>query len=279
MGKTKECLVVKNVDEEKNIEICVIHPNHKMIQEANLVYNMKVASCIREGKGTNERLLLRAEVEDYLVKNNIWSNDDKINMEQLGMRVRACELLLRKGGLKLSEGRQIAIEMSERRNQMLQLYTKRQQLDSATIESVAENHRFNFLASKCICYGETEKPYFKDLTEYLDRSFETVAVEGAAKLAKMLYGLEDNIHSNLFEIKWLKKAGFVNNDGKFTDRGGKLTDKDGRHINEDGRYINEESNLIDKSGNPVDAKGDFVVEAKPFIDDETGNLVELDEGV
>lgn len=277
MEDIKECLTVKNED-CVDVEICVVSPSHKMIQDANLIYNIKVASCIRDGQVSGERLLLRAEVEDYLSKTGVWSNADKLQLEQMGMQVRAIELILRKGGLKISEGRQLAIEMNELRGQMLQLYAKRQQLDSATIESVAENHRFNFLASKCILNKLTEKQYYKDINDYLNRSHETVAMEGAKKLAKIVYGLEDNIRNSLFEIKWLKKAGFINEDGKYTDRNGKLTDKDGRHINEDGRYINEEGNLIDRSGNLVDNKGDFTVEFKPFIDDETGNLIEFKEG-
>ena len=276
MENTKECLTIKNED-GSDIEICVVSPTHKMIQEANLIYNMKIASCIRDGQESNERLLLRAEVEDYLIKTNVWSNTDKLKMEEFGMGIRARELMLKKGGLKISEGRQIAIEMNELRNQMLQLYTKRQQLDSATIESAAENHRFNFLASQCILNKLTEKPCYKNFNDYLSRSHEIVAMEGAKKLAKMLYGLEENIKSSIFEIKWLKKAGFINEEGKYTDRNGQLTDKDGRHINKDGRYINEEGNLIDKSGNFVDEKGDFIIEPKPFVDDDTGNPIEFKE--
>lgn len=256
MENTKDFLTVKD-DDGKDVEICVIYPTNKIIQEANLIYNMKMASLIRQGSGSSERLLLRAEAEDYLIKNDLWSNEDKTKMEQLGLRVRACELTIRKGGLKKSEGRQIAIEMGKLRNQMLQLYTKRQQLDSCTIESASENHRFNFLASKCICYKQTEKQYYKDFNDYLDKSFESVAIEGARKLAKILYGLEENIKSTLFEIQWLKKAGFVDDQGRYIDKNGKLTDEDGRHINENGRYVNENGELVDKSGNLVDTKGDF----------------------
>jgi len=277
MESTKDFLTVVNED-GVDVEICVVSPTHKMIQDANLVYNMKVASCIREGQVSGERLLLRAEVEDYLTKTNVWSNADKLKLEQMGMEVRAIELMIRKGGLKMSEGRILAIQMNELRARMLQLYTKRQQLDSATIESVAENHRFNFLASKCILLKSTERPCYKDINDYLNRSHETVAIEGAKKLAKRIYGLEDDFRNGLFEIKWLKKAGFINEAGKYTNRDGQLTDKDGRRINEDGRYVNEEGSLVDLRGNLVDTKGDFVIEAKPFIDDETGNLVEFKEG-
>lgn len=277
METTKDFLMAKNENGE-DVEIYVISPTHKIVQDANLVYNMKMASCIREGKDSNERLLLRAEVEDYLIKNNIWSKEDRLRMESLGLRIRAIELVLQRGGIKLSEGRYLAIEMNELRNQTLQLYTKRQQLDSITIESVAENHRFNFIASKCIFYKSTDKTCYGDFSDFLTRSHEDIAIEGSKKLAKILYGLDDNITSNLFEIKWLKKAGFINADGKYINKEGKLTDKDGRPINENGRYVNEEGNLIDKSGNLVDTKGDFVVENKPFIDDETGNPVEFKEG-
>jgi hypothetical protein len=278
MEDVKEYLLAKSED-GVDVEIYVISPTHKIIQDASLIYNMKVASLIRGGKNVNERLLLRAEVEEYLEKFNIWTNEDRLRMEQLGLRIRSIELLMKKGGIKLSEGRQLTIETGRLREQMLQLYNKRQQLDSATIESVAENHRFNFLISQCVFKKSTEQPYYGSFTDYLNRSFEQVAITGAKKLAEMLYGLSDNIKDTLFENKWLKKAGFVNDDGKYIDKQGRLTDIDGRRINENGRFIDEEGNLVDKHGNSVDQSGDFlVVESQPFIDDETGNAVVFKEG-
>lgn len=276
MEQIKESFISKD-DNGQDINLVVIYPGHRIIQDANLQYNYKISLLIRQAAKGEERLLMRSEIEDYLLKMGIWTKEDALKMEQLGTRVRACELMLRKGGLKKSEGRQIAIEMGELRNEMLRLYKKRQQLDSATVESVAENHRFNFLASKCICVESGSEQYFNNLDDYIDRSSGSVAIQGAGILAKMLYGLDNNARSNLFEIQWLKKAGFIDDAGRYVNKKGELTDKDGRRVNEDSRYINENGQLIDKSGNLVDVRGDFFVnEPKPFIDDETGELIELE---
>ena len=254
MEQINESFVDKDVNGNE-LNLVVIYPNNKIIQESNLQYNYKISFLIRQASKSEERLLMRSEMDEHLSKIGIWTKEDVLKMEQLGTRVRACELMIRKGGLKKSEGRQIAIEMGELRNQMLRLYNKRQQFDSCTIESTAENHRFNFLASKCICMELSNEPYFNNLDDYMSRSTESVAIRGATILAKFLYGLNENIRSSLFEIQWLKKAGF---------------------IDDMGRYINKSGKLIDKNGNPVDEKGDFFInESKPFIDDETGELIEI----
>jgi len=263
-------------DNGNDICLVVMYPNHKIIQDANLQYNYKMSSLIRQAMKTDERLLMRSELESHLNKLGIWTKDDALTMEKLGLEIRACELMLKKGGLKKSEGKQLAIKMSELRNNMIKLYNKRQQYDSLTVESVAENHRFNFLASKCILIDPTNEPYFKSLDDYIDKSSEPAAIGGATILAKMLYGLQDDIKSNLFEIQWLKKAGFVDDMGRYINSKGEFTDKDGRRINEENRYINENGDLIDKNGNLIDKNGDFyIIEPKPFIDDETGEQIEI----
>jgi hypothetical protein len=259
-----------------DLDLVVVYPNHKIIQDANLQYNYKMSFLIRQAMKSDERLLMRSELESHLNKLGIWTKEDSLTMEKAATRIRACELMIRKGGLKKSEGRQIAIEMSELRNEMLRLYNKRQQFDSITAESTSENHRFNFLASKCILIESSNEPYFKDLQDYIEKSSESIAISGASILAKMLYGIDGDAKSNLFEIQWLKRAGYIDDAGRYINDSGELTDRDGRRINGDCRYINEDGKLIDKNGNLVDEKGDFFVEiSKPFIDDETGEPIEI----
>lgn len=278
MEQIKEVFVDKDIN-GNDVSFVVIYPGHKAIQDANLQYNYKMSKLIREAIKGEERLLIRSELEDHLTKIGVWTKEDSLKMEQLANRIRASELLMRRGGIKKSEGKQIAIEMSNLRNEMLKLYQKRQQFDSITAESVAENHRFNFLVSKCIRVESTNEPYFKNLDDYFERASESVAINGAKILSRMIYGLQDDIKSTLFEIQWLKSAGFVDEAGRYIDSSCHLTDKDGRKINEHGRYINEDGQFIDKNGNPVDEKGDyFVCEPKPFIDDKTGEPVELNIG-
>ena len=63
---------------------------------------------------------------------------------------------------------------------------------------------------------------------------------------------------------------------RFINKEGKLTDSDGRLVDENGRYVNEEGDFVDKEGKRVDNEGEYLVEFKPFLD-EDGTPVTLEE--
>jgi len=269
--------LVKTIDTDgKELELIVLYPTHKIAQEANLQYNLKVSNLIRTSGKTGERLLLRSEINTYLVTTGIWTKEDAIEMENLGLKIRACEFKVKQGGIKISEAREFAITMGEFRNRMLVLYNKRQQLDSATVESVAENHKFNFLVSKCSVLANSELPYFMDLNDYMERSDEQASIDCANTMAKILYGFDKNVSANLFEVKWLKEAGFVDENGRYINQEKKLVDRNNRLIDKEGRFINNDGEFIDINGVKVDGNGNLVVtETRPFIDDNTGQEISI----
>ncbi len=260
------------------LELAVLKPTNKIAQEANMAYNMKVSNLIRKGSDNGERLLLRSEVEDHLIKSGIWTTQDAVRIEQIGLRIRACELILKKGGIHLSQARKVAIKMGEMRNEAMELYKKRQQLDATTIEAVAEQYRFDFLVARCTVCANTGKPYFMDYQDYINRGDEEAAVAAAKTLAEILYGPFDVGASAMFEVQWLKEAGLMNEHGRYTDRKGRFIDQNGKLINESGRFIDEQGNLIDIHGRPVDENGKFIVDdPKPFVDDDTGKPIYIGE--
>jgi len=251
------------------LKLDVISPNHRIAQEASMAYNLKVSHLIRQSAKGGERLLLRSEVEDYLLSAGIWTAEDSSRLQQLSLKIRAAELTLQRGGIQLSEGRRIAIEvMSKGRAEIMELVGKRQQLDSATVESVAENYKFAILVVKCVRYAEDGKPYFKSYDDFMDRGDEQAAIDACQILAEMIYNVDKNIHNNFFENRWLKKAGFVDNRGRFVNSTGHLIDEDGRLVDEDGRFVNENDELIDLHGIRITETGDFLcMDAEPFIGD------------
>lgn len=254
------------------VTVWVKPPGHKDHEISRLAYHAKVAELIREGADKSDRLLLRSEVEGYLRKMGLWTQEDEVQFAKTQNEIREKEVRLRKGGMKLSEARIVALKMGDLRAKLLNLYAKRAQLDSATIESVAENHRFNVLASRCIV-GDDGQPYFRDVQEYLDRADEEITVKAATALARIVHGFDEKFAENLFETQWLKKYGFMNDDGRLTDRNGNLVDREGRRVNAMGRFVDEKGELIDLYGNRVDENGELIIEAQPFIDDETGEPV------
>jgi len=120
--ETNRTVVDTHDNEGKPLKLVVLQPTNKIAQDANMAYNIKRANLIREGGENGERLLLRSEVDEYLEKSGIWTAKDALRIEQLGMKIRACELILRKGGIKISDARKVAIQMGDMRNDMLALY-------------------------------------------------------------------------------------------------------------------------------------------------------------
>lgn len=269
-------ILVDTVDVDgKELQLAVMRPTNKINQEANMAYNLKMASLIRSGsQNPANRLLLRAELEEYLTKMGIWTLGDALDVEKLALEIRAQELMLKKGGIKLSEGRALAIQMAENRQLIMEKHAKRQAFDSATVESQAENFRFEFLLVKCFVSVDTGAPILKNHAEYVDRQDETALIDGAKALANMVYGLETNMHESMFEMKWLKDAGMIDDKGRYVRNDGTMTDRDGKLVNKEGRYIDKEGQMVDTFGRPVDDKGNLLVDvSKPFIDDESGEEV------
>lgn len=269
-------IVIDTVDiNDKPFKLAIIRPTNRINQEANMSYNLKMASLIRSGsQNSSNRLLLRAELEEYLSKMGIWTLQDSLETEKLALEIRAHELMLKKGGIKLSEGRALALQMAEKRQLIMERHAKRQQFDSATIESQAENFRFEFLLVKCLVFIDTGNSFLKNHNEYVERQDEIAIMEGAKVLANIIYGLDTNVYNNMFEMKWLKDAGMIDDNGRYIRPDGTMTDRNGHLVNRDGRYINSEGQMVDTFGRPVDEHGNLLVDvSKPFIDDETGKDV------
>lgn len=268
--------IVDTVDtDNKPLKLAVIRPANKVSTDANMAYNLKLASLMRSGsKNTSQRLLLRTELERYLSETGIWTTNDVVEIEALALEIRAHELMLKKGGLKISEGRTIALQMAEKRQLIMEKHAKREQFDSATMESQAENFRFEFLVVRCLVFADTGVSFLKNHDEYVERQDEKAVMEGAGVLASMVYGLETNVYENMFEMKWLKDAGMIDKDGRYVRPDGATTDRYGRLVNKEGRYVNDEGQMVDTFGRSVDEHGNLLVDvSKPFIDDKSGEEV------
>lgn len=269
-------IVIDTVDiEGKSLQLAIVRPTNRINQEANMAYNLRMAKLIRRGsQDKTQRLLLRAELEEYLSEMGVWTLKDTVEVEKLALEIRANELMIKKGGRKVSEGRALALQMAEKRQMILEKHAKRLQFDSATVESQAENFRFEYLLIKCLIFADTGKPFLQNHDAYVERQDETAIMEGARILANMVYGLNDSIDNNMFEMRWLKDAGMIDDKGRYTRPDGKIIDRNGRLVNEDGRYINSDGQMVDTFGRSVDEHGNLLVDvSEPFIDDETGEAV------
>ena len=239
-------------------------------REAQKVYNTAFTDAIKSNS------VVRAKMDDVLEDQGLWNKEKQAKYETLQEELNDGEKRLAKGGFSLVDAKKLALKMRNIRLEIRDLISVRTSLDNHSAEGQADNARFNYLVSSCVVYKENDKPYFKDLSDYMDRMDDPVALAGASKLATMIYGLDNNFEKNLPENKFLKKYKFVNADLRFINKEGHTVDADGRLVDENGRFIDKEGNFVDKDGSRVDADGDYVVDSQPFLDDD-GNPVVLEE--
>jgi hypothetical protein len=253
-------------------EYAVVRPNAKQNEMASMEYNRVFSLALKNGG------LLRESLDKHMRDQNLWDDDREQTYVSLLDSINQKEKALSKGGIKLSEAKQIALEMRGARAALQALIAQRNSLDVNTAQGQAENARFNYLLVECLVYNDTGRPVFNTVDDYSQASQdgEKVSVVGAETFANMYFGLDKNYEKNLPENKFLGKYKFTDSEGRLVNEKGQLIDYDGKRIDEEGRYVDDDGNLINYSGEPVTAEGDYAFQTSPFLDDD-GNPVYSDE--
>ena len=252
-------------------------PQVQDIKEANEMRAKTFNTSLSRGD------LLRDQLEGELRKRKLWNDDREEEYQTLRRLTLDSEYKLQKGGVKLSQARAIALEMTENRNKMVELLSSRTDLDANTCEGKADAARFNFLFSCCLVYDEDDGDhkvddlYFpKKLDDYLTNQDDPVAALGATEFYYLVSG-SDSLDAKLPENKFLRKFNFVDKQLRLIDKDERLINKDGKHIDEDGNFIkwntDGTSTTVDPAGRIVNDDGNFDVEHSPFLDDD-GNAVD-----
>ena len=253
-------------------EFCIKSPSLADQRESQKVYNQAFSDAVKSG------CIVRARLDDLLKEQGLWDDTKQIKFNTIQQEILDNEKILARGGISLKMAKEIAIKMKTLRDDLRELISVRTNLDNHTAEGQADNARFNYLISACLVYSvNKDKKYFKDYAEYLSRASEPVAIKAAQVLANMLYGLDNDYEKKLPENKFLVKYKFVDDKLRLVNEKGKLVDVDGRLIDETGRFINEDGKYVDKNGNLVDENGDYLLEFKPFTDDNGNPIIENEE--
>jgi hypothetical protein len=260
----------KTLINDKEVEFLVRSPSLQDQREATKVYNQSFSEALKA------KAVVRAKLDDLLVEQGLWDNEKQARFSELQNQILEGERKLAKGGIPLTNAKELALQMRKTREDIRELISVKTNLDTHTAEGQADNARFNYLVSACTVYNDTKEPYFKGYEDYNNRSADPVALIAAQNLAGMLYGLENDYEEKLPENKFLKQYKFVDSKLRLVNKDGKLVDQQGRLIDDNGRFINEKGQFVDKNGNLVDDKGDYVVEFSPFLDDD-GKPVALEK--
>jgi hypothetical protein len=252
-------------------EFSIKSPSLADQREAQKVYNQAFSDAVKSG------CIVRARLDDLLKEQGLWDDNKQIKFNTIQQEILDCEKSLAKGGISLKSAKDIAVKMKKLREDLRDLISVRTNLDNHTAEGQADNARFNYLISAGLVYSSTKDKYFKNYEDYLARASEPIAVKAAQILANMLYGLDSDYEKKLPENKFLIKYKFVDDRLRLVNKDGHLVDSEGRLIDEFGRFINEKGEYVDKNGNLVDANGDYVIDFKPFIDDDGNPIIEEQE--
>ena len=277
--------VINSTDKDGNaVKVLVVQPSAQNYRDSQVEYNKAFRSALDSGA------LLRQKLSDHMEQQGIWNEEKQKQHDKFVDDINKKETLLKGGGIRLSEAKEIALELKNLREDFRTFLAERNSLDSNSAEGQADNARFVELARLCILNPDNRQPYFLDQEAHDANADQPWVGEASAELANMIYGLDPNYDNNLEENKFLKEFSFVNEDLRFINSDGHLVDSDGRLVNEDGRFIayrtkeglknqdSEEVYFVDRDGEEVvsvtndEGEEEWVQlslkERKPFLDDD-----------
>lgn len=277
MAKKKRIKIESTDSSGKEKVVYLQLPDSKENKEAQLAYNTAFREALQSGA------VLRQKLNQVMQEQGIWNEEKEDRYNKILESINGGEKKLNKGGISLSEARDIAISMRQSRAEFRELIAERSAMDGNTAEGQADNERFSHLVYACL-FNEKGKRFFETKEDYEKNASEPYVLDTAGQLAEKLYGLDPEYEANLAENKFLKSYKFTDHALRMVNKDGHLIDIDDdgneRLINEEGRFIaydkDGESYYVDKDGERVTKDGDYEEEFSPFLDD-SGKPVEVPE--
>lgn len=237
-------------NEGKDKVIVVKKPGHQQLTDAQF-YSASIFNKARQAG-----VSLRSKLDEYMIKEGVWSDSHNKRAEELTKLLDKNIRMLRAGKkkdgtkMKLSEGKKLAISIRRDRLELNLILAKRREYDAYTVEGQAENARFDYLVSVC-SFNEDGGLIFADIDDYYDKKDEPYAFDAAAKLASIVFNVEDGWEKDLEENKFLLKHKFVDESLRYINKEGKFTNADGELVDEFGRRVDENGKILDWDGVPI----------------------------
>lgn len=243
---------------DKEVSIYVAKPTNEINREADIFRTKTWTRCAKEGIPTKKQL------EQILRDNGSWDDKKVLKESELGLEIAQLERELYRGDgkgrkPKLSEGRDLAIKIRQKRYELRELISEKIQLEEMSAENLADNAKFDFLVAHCTFYADGTRVY-PTFDDYNKRNADTLAFAAASMLAKMMYNLDSDFERQLPENKFLTKFKLVNDDLSLIDPdGGYTVDLQGNRIDNEGYYLNDNGERVDKLGNLLDEEGGYAL--------------------
>ena len=251
--KTFEYTVVEHGQEKKK-KATVKYPTNKDNNDAQLEHSRFFAECLEKGVLTSDQMREFKKEDVERLENGMVDIDfDLADLQQ--------QLEKPKGKRpSAKEGREIALEMRRKRNKQIQLRTEYASIFRGCAENMAEDHKFEFLISRCT-FNQNDKRVYNSYEEYMDSTGDILAIEASRHLAELIHGVVLEHSKKLPESKFLLKYNMVDSEGRLINKKGEFVDSDMRLVDADGYYINEKGQRLDEDGEPI------VDEEVEYVDD------------
>ena len=243
-------------DNKKEVDIYVTQPNNDVLKRAERYKSRTCNEAIQDG------VLTKKEVSMVMEKRGIWDETKDKKEKTLSKDIFDLEKKLAHGNgkrkPKLSEGRDVAINIRKKRLELRDLLTDKIAMEENTADNLADNARFDYLVAHCTFYANG-KPVYENFEDYNNQGSDEIAFAAATSLSRMLYNLDSSFERKLPENKFLLDYSLVNDDLSLVNPNNpeELIDTEGRRIDENGYYLDDKGNRIDKDGNPLTEDGEY----------------------
>lgn len=228
--------------EQGEVKLFVKRPSATDRNEAVLVRAARIAEAIKGG------VLLKAQVSKFLRDAKMVTDEEEARWVELNDLMIKNRAIIKKGGVKKSEGRRLALEIKNAIDERMDLLSLRHSVEDATAEALGEQAHFNCLVSRCTFWAEGKyegQPYYtKGLVDYLERSDDQAAYDAAQNLYNLSNQSDEVTTAKSPEDDFLHRYGFVNDDGDLIDKDGNLVDQEGNLIDTKG-YSEEEDTFVE----------------------------------
>ena len=174
----------------EDVKIYVRNPTNGELGAADRIRAKSWTKAMRDPDVVSKK-----QLDKILEEKGVWDKDKQREQTDLFNEIISLEKQLTspsKKKMKLSEARQIAIQMRKKRLDYRNLISEKLELEQNTAESIADNDRFDYLVCCCSFYEEDDKRVYNSLEDYKSKDSDEIAYVVASALAEMMYDLDES---------------------------------------------------------------------------------------
>jgi len=245
------------LDNGDKVSIYVVKPSNEIISKADIHRAKRWNECIRDN------IITKKELKTLMEERGIWNKSKSDKEGDISKEITDLEKTLYrgKGGKrpKVSEGKDLALEMRKLRIELRELISERLGLEENTAEALSDNARFDYFVATCTFFKDSDKRVYNSVEDYNTKSNDSIAFAAASMLGNILYNLDSDFEKNLPENKWLSMFNLTDVEGNLVNSEGTTVDSEGRIINELGHFLDDDGNRVDADGVPLDEDGNYIL--------------------